>query len=198
MSALWKRLRKRARRNIGNVGWGDRHLLTLWLPRSAYPAQEPTMPPHLVALLGTLDPGFGYTRDLGGGTTARVVLNTHSGEPRAWTYPTPADPDAPMPADAVPHGVEDAGWEWLAEVAAVRRQQARWHDDVHSLAWCSEAARVELGLCGFWSKTTYFARSAHAYGTTYAVKPWYADRFAVHAARLSRILRAEGLDARWR
>lgn len=80
----------------------------------------------------------------------------------------------------------------------MRAAQHRW--DVHdrSLAWCSEDAACLFGECEFWAKTTYHADDAATYGVTFAVKSMYVRRFAIAAARLSRALRSEGVDARWR
>lgn len=118
-------------------------------------------------------------------------------EARAWTG-TASEESLSMPADAVAHDAESPEWAWLIDVANVRAARTRWDDTARRLAWCSEDARCLFGSCEFWAKTTHHADDARTYGVSFAVKSMYVRRFSIAAARLSRALRSEGVDARWR
>lgn len=152
------------------VGWGD--------PRTRTPEAGVAIVNVEPDTLGG-DPALGWT------------------EIRAWTS-VGADVSQGRPADAIALDPNAPEWAWLAEVASVRAERRRWDDTARRLAWCSEDVRCLYGVTEFWSKTTYHADDAKTYGVTFAVKPWYVRRFAVAAARLSRVLRREGIDARWR
>lgn len=118
-------------------------------------------------------------------------------EVRAWTG-TASEESLSMPADAVAHDAESPEWRWLIDVANVRAARKRWDDTARRVAWCSEDALCLFGECEFWAKTTYHADDARTYGVAFAVKSMYVRRFSIAAARLSRALRSEGVDARWR
>lgn len=118
-------------------------------------------------------------------------------EIRVWTS-VGTDAALGRPADAIALDPNAPEWSWLACVATVRAARRKWDDTARRLAWCSENVRCLYGVTEFWSKTTYHTDDARTYGVTFAVKPRYVRRFAINAARLSRALRREGIDARWR
>lgn len=118
-------------------------------------------------------------------------------EARVWTG-TASEESLSMPADAVAHDAESPEWSWVIDVANVRAARKRWDDTTRRLAWCSEDVACLFGECKFCAKTTYHADDARTYGVTFAVESMYVRRFAIAAARLSRALRSEGVDARWR
>jgi hypothetical protein len=226
--SLAKRLERCARRSVGHNGWGIRHFLTLSLPRQAYPVPRPVMPADLTDRLGTPDEFGGFNRFHGDGTVTHVAFGeVHSGrdpredrrpddptplfverdgddpvwftwtEARVWTG-TASEESLSMPTDAVAHDAESPEWAWVIDVANVRAAQHRWDDTARRLAWCSEDVACLFGECKFCAKTTYHADDARTYGVTFAVESMYVRRFAIAAARLSRALRSEGVDARWR
>lgn len=118
-------------------------------------------------------------------------------EARVWTG-TASEESLSMPPDAVAHDAESPEWAWVIDVANVRAAQHRWDVYDRSLAWGSDDVRCSFGECEFWAKTTYHADDARSYGVTFAVKAQYVRRFSIAAARLSRALRSDGVDARWR
>lgn len=90
-----------------------------------------------------------------------------------------------------------SGWEWLADAVKARHDRTAWDETTRRLDWCSDAVQSEHGECTFWAKTTYLTSNAAEHGIIFAVKFNYTRQFSVHAARLFRALRDDGIRARF-